>query len=191
MVPFLFVAAFATDGRPDLRLTFATEWHAAGGYGHDGDGCTLAEAALESKPTVSSVWFDAKGRRLAQTNPGLHQVDPDPGLTVIGRWGRKPPTELDLEQETFGAHCFKEPLPPSYCKNGSQVCPPDFGNFGDLFTPFTAILGMYYFNTSFLESTAEADVWQWEVGDPHSCTRICIFLFCVKTCIVGETNTDA
>jgi hypothetical protein len=154
--------------RPDLTLQFVAEMHDAQGYGHSGDGCLLAEAALKdaSSHAVSTVWFDAPGKRLAQTNPGLGRPDPEPGRTVVGLYDEDPPTELDLEQKTYGTHCFTEPFPPTFCANGSQVCPPTFGHFGHDLSAFTSIMGMYYLNTSLLESTATADVWQWEYVNP-------------------------
>lgn len=43
----------AQGARPELNLEFATTMHIAEGYGHDGDGCILAEKALETNPVVS------------------------------------------------------------------------------------------------------------------------------------------
>ena len=161
MACFLSMAQAGNPVRPDLTLQFSTVMQVAHGYGHDGDGCVPAEAALKSSPASSKVWFDAPNRRLAQTNPRLAIVDPDPGATFVGLYDVTPATEIEFEEKSFGVKCFSSPLPDTYCQNGSQTCPPTFGKFGELFTPFTGILGNNYLNTSFLESTDVADLWQW------------------------------
>lgn len=155
--------------RPQLALQFSSKMRLAQGYGHNGDGCVIAEAALRSEPVVSRVWFDAPGERLAMTNPGYARVDPRPNLTVIGRFDEQPPLELDISRDPGargGYSCTEEPLPPSYCPNGTKACPPTFGTWGELFTPFSNILGVYYLNTSLLSSTAESDLWQWGWTQP-------------------------
>jgi len=110
------------------------------------------------------VWFDNSGKRLAQTNLGLARVDPHPNLTSIGLYlDLNGPTEIDLTADPTspgGFQCQTEALPPSYCRNGSRTCPPEFGSFGHMFTPFTDILGDYYLNTSFLAKTDGAELWQ-------------------------------
>jgi hypothetical protein len=153
--------------RPNLTLQFFSEMHAAKGYGHNGDGCLLAEAALQNKSqrVIQNIWFDYPNQRLAQSNPGL-KPGPDPGITVIGLYAVNPPTELDLEQKSYGQKCFTEPIPPTYCRNGSRVCPPKFGFFGEGLTPFSSVFGDNYLNTSLLESTPTADIWQWEYVNP-------------------------
>ena len=63
--------------------------------------------------------------------------------------------------------CTTEPLPPTFCQNGSRVCPQTFGDFGSL-NAFTSILGMFYYNTSLLAgpgappSPPGTELWQWE-----------------------------
>ena len=158
--------------QPTLTLQFATEIHAGQGYGHDGDGCLLAQAAMADAPVVQRVWFDKPGRRLALTNPGMARPNPDPNLTVVLRFDEAPPTELDLDVRTYGPICDAEPLPPAFCKNGSQTCPPTFGDFGfGNLNALTSVLGSNYYATSFLEALPEqgAEVWQWEWVKP---TRI-------------------
>ena len=147
---------------PALTLEFISDMHVAQGYGHDGDGCIIAEKNMATDPVRSTVWFDAPGTRLAQTNPGLAAVDPRPNTTFVGVYAAPWGTELDITALPGGAHaCTAEPLPPTFCKNGSRMCPPVFGGFGSGLTAFTSILGNNYLNTSLLASTPDADVWQW------------------------------
>jgi len=136
------------EQRPSLTLQFTSKMRLAMGYGHNGDGCPIANATIHNaSATISLVWFDAPGKRLAQTNPGYFRVDPNPKLVVIGHYEDHPPTELDIQGwrpllktiypnpptltltglDLEGDSCFEEPLPPTYCNNGSRVCPPVFG----------------------------------------------------------------
>mmetsp|Transcript_23419 Transcript_23419/g.61308 ORF Transcript_23419/g.61308 Transcript_23419/m.61308 type:complete len:295 (+) Transcript_23419:35-919(+) len=155
------VGAAVPRRQPALALRFVAEMHIGEGYGHDGDGCELAEAQLADSPVISKVWFDAPGHRLAQTNPGLQHPDPNPDLTVIGLYDKTPPTEIDIDTVGGTVECQTEPLPPAICKNGSRTCVPSFGDFGSL-NAFTSILGMFYYNTTLLERTGDTEVWQWE-----------------------------
>ena len=118
--------------------------------------------ALKSSPVISEVWFDAPGLRLAQTNPGLRAVDPYPNLTVIGRFDETPPTEIDINTVDGKIECQTEPLPPTFCHNGSKVCPQKFGDFGSL-DALTSILGMNYYNTTLLATPkgTGTELWQW------------------------------
>ena len=54
--------------------------HIGQGYGHDGDGCTIAEQMLLESPVVSEVWFDKPNQRLAQKNPNLYRAGWTPRL---------------------------------------------------------------------------------------------------------------
>jgi len=171
-IPFVIIVlmyvASATE-RPKLTLTFSTSMRVSQGYGHDGDGCDVAEANMQyNRTAVSQVWFDDSGQRLAQSNPSLAR-GAHSNLTCIGLYKMHPPTEVDLLADVSapgGFQCHTEALPKSYCNNGSRICPPAFGTFGDLFSPFTSILGDYYLNTSLLAHSTEADVWQWEWTQP-------------------------
>lgn len=86
-------------------------------------------------------------------------------MTFVGLFDVKPPTEIDIEN----AWCETEPLPPTFCKNGSKVCPQTFGNFGFGLNAFTSVLGMWYYNTTLVASTPDAEDWQFEWVKP---TRI-------------------
>ena len=157
----------AKHAQPPLTLQFSTTLRVAQGYGHDGDGCVLAEAKLLSAPVVQRVWFDQPGRRLAQTNPGLRpSPHPDSNLTVVGLFARSPPTELDLDVTASGeAVCATEPLPDAYCANGSRTCPPVFGDFGfGKINALTSVLGSNFYNTTLLsrDPVDGSEVWQWE-----------------------------
>ena len=144
----------------------------AQGWGHDGDGCLAAEAALAKSPVISRIWFDKPGQRLAQTNPGLRLPDPTPNLTVIGLYAATPPTELDLDTRTYGPICDTEPLPDVYCNNGSRTCPPVFGDFGfGHLNALTSVLGSNYYNTTLLTKQKGAEVWQLDEPDGDSCQR--------------------
>ena len=189
----LSALAVASHTQPPLALQFEAKIHAAQGFGHDGDGCVLAERQLAQAPVVSQVWFDAPGKRLAQENTELRPIDPRPNLTVIGRFDDRPPTEIDVDVIGGKLWCETEPLPPSFCANGSRTCPPKFGDFGSLnaFTSIraklesprdrthsalvshhplpsaaTGVLGMYYYNTSLFHSGVDSEVWQWEWVNP-------------------------
>jgi hypothetical protein len=162
MLPAIVAFSAVSAVRPPLTTTFSATQQIGQGFGHDGDGCILAESAVQSDPVQSKVWFDAKNTRIAQTNGALVRVDPDPSRVLIGRYDQSPPMEYQLENKTYGTQCLKQTIPPVYCQNGSKTCPPYFGAFGNDLSPFTAILGMYYLNTTLLDSTAEADLWQWE-----------------------------
>jgi hypothetical protein len=61
----------SSSRRPVPTLQFRTTMRAASGFGHDGDGCVTAEAALQSAPIVSKLAFDADKGRLRQSNPKL------------------------------------------------------------------------------------------------------------------------
>ena len=159
----------AIDDHPPVSLQFSCEMHVAEGFGHDGDGCILARASVVSSPIVSKVWFDAVGQRIAQTNPNFESVDPTPNDTFVGLYKRVPPIELKVVALTGNKNkysCESDTLSPTYCANGSKVCPPSFGKWGELFTPFTGVLGDYYLNTSLIDSTPTADVWQWSKTTP-------------------------
>ena len=157
-VLLLAAARSAAHPQPQLTLQFSTSIHAAQGYGHDGDGCIIAEQQLKEAPVVSKVWFDKPGSRLAQTNPGWQRPDPRPNLTFIGLYDEKPPTEIDIEN----TWCETEPLPPGICKNGSKTCPPTFGDFGFGLNAFTSVLGMWYYNTTLLRRSPASEDWQLE-----------------------------
>lgn len=144
----------SSHSQPALTLQFTTELHVAQGFGHDGDGCVIAEANLRDKPIKSDIWFDTPGQRLAQTNLRLMPVDPNPNLTIIGRFADKPPTEIDTNVVGGQPECQTEAIPPAYCRNGSKVCPPVFGDFGSL-NAFTSVLGMNYPNTTLLRQTPQ------------------------------------
>ena len=152
-------------GQPTPTLQFQTTMHVAQGFGHDGDGCLIAAARLRSEPTVSRVWFDAPGKRLAQTNLELVRPDTQPNLTFVGLFASNPPTEIDINNARGQVECQTEPLPPGICRNGSRACAPTFGGWGSL-NAFTSVLGMYYLNTSFLAHASDADLWQWEWVKP-------------------------
>lgn len=153
--------------QPPLTLQFSTTMRVAQGFGHDGDGCPIAEAALAKSPVISRVWFDKPGQRLAQTNPGLRLPDPMPNLTVIGLYAATPPTELDLDVRTYGPICDTEPMPDVYCQNGSRTCPPVFGDFGfGHLNALTSVLGSNYYNTTLLSKAKGAEVWQWSWTNP-------------------------
>ena len=92
-------AAPPPHSQPRLALQFEAHIHAAQGFGHDGDGCVLAERQMREAPVVSKVWFDAPGKRLAQTNGELKPVDPTPNLTFIGLFDDHPPTEIEIDDE--------------------------------------------------------------------------------------------
>lgn len=154
------------EARPKLTLSFSTTMRAGQGYGHDGDGCILAHAEVDSwnkePQAVSRIWFDAPGKRLAQSNPRLERT-PTANVTAIGRWDLPTPTEWGLTTVGGGdVLCTTAPIPSVACRNGSVTCPPSFGTWGSL-DPFTGVLGMNYPNTSLLAgaSTSKADVWQW------------------------------
>jgi hypothetical protein len=66
----------SSSSRPVPTLKFRTTIRAANGFGHDGDGCLLAEAALQSAPIVSQLAFDAEKGRLRQSNPKLVRRTP-------------------------------------------------------------------------------------------------------------------
>lgn len=162
---------------PPLTLQFTTTLRAGQGYGHDGDGCVIAEAALRSAPVVQRLWFDAPNKRLAQTNPALRRPPvADGNLTVIGLFAIHPPTELDIRDgSTQGQRvCDTEPLPDAYCANGSRTCPPIFGDFGfGKLNALTSVLGCNYYNTTLLSRDPKhgTEVWQWSWVNP---TRIVV-----------------
>jgi len=158
------VAGASAHSQPDLTLQFYAEIHASNGYGHDGDGCVPAEQQLVETPTISKVWFDQPGQRLAQTNPDLWApgYDPQPNLTVVGLFADDPPTELDLDPTAPDA-CYTEPLPPGFCPNGTAACPASFGDFGfGNLNALTSILGSNYYNTSLVDGGGpDEDLWRW------------------------------
>eukprot|EP00466_Bigelowiella_natans_P005536 jgi/Bigna1/80828/fgenesh1_pg.74_\ len=161
---WLLVFVARVLARPDATLQFSTYMRVGEGYGHDGDGCIAAYEMLETAPVISKVWFDAKNKRLAQSNTGLAKVDPTPNTTHLALFEEDPPTEVDLTEARDapgGFACTSEPLPPSICANGSRVCPPRFGNWGDFDSMFTGILGMFYENTTLLKKNQQNETWQW------------------------------
>ena len=168
MLPLaIFAPAAPAHPQPPLTLQFSTTMRVAQGWGHDGDGCLAAEAALAKSPVISRIWFDKPGQRLAQTNPGLRLPDPTPNLTVIGLYATTPPTELDLDTRTYGPICDTEPLPDVYCNNGSRTCPPVFGDFGfGHLNALTSVLGSNYYNTTLLTKQKGADIWQCSWTNP-------------------------
>ena len=160
--PGAVARAAGAAGPPAMTLTFAATMHIAGGYGHDGDGCVAAETALEATPTISRIWFDAANERLAQTNPDLERPDPRPNTTFVGLFEDTPPTAIAVTDNGAGhVQCETEPLPKGFCPNGTRACPPDFGTWGTVLTPFAAVLGTFYPNTTLLSETADADLWQY------------------------------
>lgn len=166
LVSALLSAAGASEPtRPDVTLQFSANMRVGQGFGHDGDGCIAANAMVDDSPVISKVWFDAKEKRLAQTNVGYAKVDPTPNTTHIGLYKETPPTEIDLTAASAAPGkyaCTTEPLPPSYCRNGSRTCPPRFGTWGSFLTPFSSVLGMYYDNTTRLSQGDSNETWQWE-----------------------------
>lgn len=161
MALVLTPVATVAHPQPPLALQFETVMHAGQGYGHNGDGCLLAQQELKANPVISHIWFDKPGSRLAQTNVQLRHPDPQPNLTFIGLFDEKPPTEIDIDDDAGKIRCETEPLPPTFCKNGSRVCPQTFGDFGSL-NAFTSVLGMWYYNTSFFKKSSAEEVWQFE-----------------------------
>ena len=138
----------ADAARPNIYTQFSATMRIAqtdkGPDGKPGDGCVAARKLDD--PAVSRVWFDAAAGRLAQTNAELARK-PQKVITVFDRFDLKPPTALELEPFFNETICYTQPIPPGYCPNGTQACPPRFGGFGDLFTPFTSVLGDFYLNT--------------------------------------------
>lgn len=128
-----------------------------------GPSSTLAPDSPLPADSACRVWFDFAKQRLAQTNPGLAR--PPDGSAVIGLFEQDPPVEYSLEQPLAGGPitCTERPVPDARCSNGSLVCPPTFGNWGQIGTAFTSILGVFYLNTSLLPgaSTPFVDLWQW------------------------------
>ena len=156
--------------RPNLQTQFsATMRLAQTDHGPDdkpGDGCILARALKPAQSTSlrlanSSVWFDAIKQRIAQVNAQYAAKPARKGLTTIGRYDLPSKASLFIEPFFNSTVCYAQHLK-GMCPNGTAVCPPDFGHFGDFGTPFTGLLGMYYLNTSFLQLSESGDeVWQW------------------------------
>ena len=77
---------------------------------------------------------------------------------------------MSLELEPFfnTTVCYAKPIGAGMCANGTRACPPTFGHFGEFGTPFTAVLGMNYLNTSFLavDETSGDELWQWTDVQP-------------------------
>ena len=141
--------------RPNILTQFTTQLRAASGYGHSGDGCILANAQLQKNPTIKHLSFDAPAQKIAQTNPNWYKIDPNPKLTIIGDFSSLPtPTETDIDASEMPIKCYTESI------NGT------FGTWGELFTPFTSVLGMFYLNTTLLSQNQMVDnvlvdKWQW------------------------------
>ena len=165
-------AAQRMQKRPTLQAQFsATMRVAQGDHGPDGkpgDGCILARQLKGKRGVASSpLWFDAHAKRIAQINAQLAYHPPPQQDKIAGRYDL-PPKYPDLNIQSFFNEtvCYAMPLH-GLCANGTSTCPPQFGFFGDFGTPFSGILGMFYLNTTFLETSAQGDdVWQWTWNEP-------------------------
>ena len=147
--------AAAAGTRPPPTLRFSAVMRVGEGYGHSGDGCISAEAAVQNVPVTSRIVFDGKQGRLSQNNARLER-SPTTNTTNIGRWDIEVPREWDITTAEDGAlSCSTEPLPSNQ----------PFGSWGQL-NAFTSILGMFYPNTTLLASTPSAWVWQWSSVKP-------------------------
>ena len=162
----------AASPPPAPTLVFGTTIQIAEAYanspgsGPQRDGCLAAAKRLVIEPTISDIVFDGAKGRLRQSNAHLVH-NPTANLTSIGRWDLPAPREWDLQSDGGGqATCFTELLPNSTCPNGTKVCPPKFGGWGQL-NPFTSILGMWYPNTSLVEeeTTPTYDVYRFVYVD--------------------------
>jgi cathepsin B len=143
--------------RPTLQLQFSATMRVS--ESDHGDGCQVARKLPD--PVVSKVWFDDVNQRLAQTNAALdrHPIKP---FTDVTRFDVHPPATLLLEPFFNETVCYEKPLAPGPCPNGTALCPATWGHWGEL-CPFTSVFGMWYPNTTFLETdpaTGE-ELWQW------------------------------
>ena len=161
------------------------------GAGPAGDGCLVAEEQLKTGhySAVSKVTFDGVRGRLRQSNTAL-QRHPANNITNIGRWDLAVPREWDLFVGGSGSvSCETEELPRVVCPNGTlpPSCPPKFGSWGAL-NPFTSVLGMWYPNTSKVESSSTtSDTYQFVDVTPtllpnDGCTS-------PSTCTMNHCNT--
>ena len=163
-------STFGSQQPPKPTLVFGTTIRIAEAFAGDplagaaGDGCLAAEEKLRSGGSaiaLSKVAFDAKNKRIRQSNSQLQRVITE-NVTNIGKWDLPIPQEWDLTTVDGKVSCATEPLPPALCPNGTlpPSCPPQFGSWGAL-NPFTNIVGMWYPNTSKLDgsSTPTADTY--------------------------------
>ena len=125
--------------RPQLSLSFRSTMRLGQGFGHSGDGCIMAREFVTDHPVLSPVFFDANAGRIKQTNVNLER-QPTQTLTNIGRFDVPVPTAWLLEYPVNASKgalpiCRTGPMPDSYCKNGSRVCPQPLVS--------SAILGLY------------------------------------------------
>jgi len=114
---------------------------------------------------ISPIWFDAAAERIAQINAG-YEYSPSRLDRVANTYTSAPPTSLLLEPFFNQTVCYAQEIR-GMCANGTTGCPPRFGTWGDFGTPFSAVLGMYYQNTSHVGTSEEGEeVWEWTWDNP-------------------------
>lgn len=169
----------ALRSSPPVRPTLQTQFTATvrtgqadhGPDGEPGDGCIIARPLKPAPHTglklgAFQIWFDAPNTRIAQEAESAPGEPATRTVKTIDRYDLPSFPSLLVEPFFNETVCYAKRMQ-GMCRNGTSECPPNFGHFGDLATPFTNTLGMYYLNTSLLELHDDGvEVWQWTDDHP-------------------------